>query len=677
MKKLDSRMLEAEEDSCGPQCSCSIGEKEEVKDTSKIRYWITLGLALTISIVVLEVFFDQYDFVDYLLLPVATIVQVILGRPFYLRFFKAIKTGGIGMDALVVMSTSIAYAYSVVSIVSGSHIVFFEASSSVLTIFTIGEYLESRVLRTTSESVRKLFELRPKQATVIRDDGSEQLVDADQIRVGDIVAVRPGERIAADGTVVYGESSVDESMITGESMPVDKISGDSVIGGTVNVNGYIRFRTTKVGEDTVLANIVNTVLQARRSRAPIQRIADRAVRYFVPIVFIIATTASLYWLTGVSQSVSFAITVFATVLVVSCPCALGIATPMVVSLGIDKAARHGVLIKGGEYLERLSKIDTVVFDKTGTLTKGKPEVTDVISFSEEFSRDDVLQIASSTESKSEHPIAQAIVASAYKKGIRILEVSDFVSLTGRGVVSVLRNKKVFVGNPKHVEPSLAEQERIDIKKMESQGKTVVVVSLDGKSVGAVAVADTLRENAAQTVSQLQKLGIEVILMSGDNERTARAIAEKVGIERVFASVPPERKAEEVRKMQAEGRKVAMIGDGINDAPALTQADVGMAMGSGTDIAMSSGHVILVKGDLEHCVYAIKLSRYAMRKIRENLAISFGYNAIAMSIAAGVLYGMTNSLILTPALAALGWIVSDSSVFGNSLLVRKYTSDRIL
>uniref|UniRef100_UPI00307F5146 heavy metal translocating P-type ATPase n=1 Tax=Nitrososphaera sp. TaxID=1971748 RepID=UPI00307F5146 len=439
----------------------------------------------------------------------------------------------------------------------------------------------------------------------------------------------------------------------------------------------IRFRTTKVGEDTVLANIVNTVLQARRSRAPIQRIADRAVRYFVPIVFIIATTASLYWLTGVSQSVSFAITVFATVLVVSCPCALGIATPMVVSLGIDKAARHGVLIKGGEYLERLSKIDTVVFDKTGTLTKGKPEVTDVISFSEEFSRDDVLQIASSTESKSEHPIAQAIVASAYKKGIRILEVSDFVSLTGRGVVSVLRNKKVFVGNPKHVEPSLAEQERIDIKKMESQGKTVVVVSLDGKSVGAVAVADTLRENAAQTVSQLQKLGIEVILMSGDNERTARAIAEKVGIERVFASVPPERKAEEVRKMQAEGRKVAMIGDGINDAPALTQADVGMAMGSGTDIAMSSGHVILVKGDLEHCVYAIKLSRYAMRKIRENLAISFGYNAIAMSIAAGVLYGMTNSLILTPALAALGWIVSDSSVFGNSLLVRKYTSDRIL
>ena len=673
MRKHGSGTLK--EDSCRPQCSCSTeadDREERSEDISKISYRIILGLVFTVVVVVLEVFFDQYGLVDYVLLPLATIVQVVLGRPFYLRFFEAIKARRLTMDALVVMSTSIAYAYSVISIVSGSHVIFFEASSSVLTIFTIGEYLEGRVLRTTSESIRKLFELRPEKGTVIRDDGTEQVIDADQIMLGDIVGVKPGERIAADGIVVHGESSVDESMITGESVPVDKRSGDSVIGGTVNMNGYIRFRTTKVGEDTVLAHIVKTVEEARRSRAPIQRIADRAVQYFVPIVFIIAAAASLYWFIVVSQPVPFAVTVFATVLVVSCPCALGIATPMVVSLGIDKAARHGVLIKGGEYLERLSKIDTVVFDKTGTLTKGKPEVTDVISFSDDFSKDEVLQIASSAESKSEHPIAQAIVTSASSKGIKILEVSEFSSITGKGVVGVLQRRKLFVGSPAHTEQELADHEDRAVKKMESEGKTVVAVLVDGRSVGAVAVADTLRDNAAQTVSRLRRYGIDVILMSGDNERTARAIAEKVGIERVLASVSPERKAEEIGKMQAEGRKVAMIGDGINDAPALTQADVGMAMGSGTDIAISSGHVILVKGDLEHCIYALKLSKYAMRKIRENLAISFAYNAITMSIAAGVLYGITNSLILTPALAALGWIVSDSSVFGNSVLVRRYS-----
>jgi len=695
---------EEEEDEEGKSISCEccmqslpaqakehqgdIGVKERNEDHSRSKLLIIIGLSLTIPLVLLEIFYDS-AITHYILLALATPVQFILGKPFYLRFFRALRLRhGFTTDTLVVLSTSVAYSYSLFSLLadSATATIFFEASASVLTIFTIGEYLEGRVIRTTSESIKNLLALRPKTAVVIRTrndkkgkEEEEIVVDADSIVIGDIVVAKPGDKIAADGVVVYGESSVDESMITGESIPVDKKIGDKVIGATINKNGYIRFRATAVGSHTILASIIEMVERARVSKAPIQRIAGKAVRYFIPIVLFIAAASSIYWLFIAEQSIAFAITIFATVLVVSCPCALGIATPMVVSLGIDKAAREGVLIKGGEYLEKLANIDTVIFDKTGTLTKGKPEVTDVISNNNGYNQYDILQIASSLENRSEHPIAQAIINKASKQSIPTLEVSQFNSISGHGITAFYQEKRIFVGSPttsiattlNNGSSIIPQRLQSEISKLEAEGKTVVAVYIEDKLVGLIAVADTLREDAKHTIDEIKQMNKEVILISGDNERTANAIANKLGINNVLAQVMPETKAQEVKKLQDQGKKVAMIGDGINDAPALTQADVGIAMSSGTDVAMSSGHVILMKSDLYHVLSAFKIGQYSFKKIKQNLAMSFAYNAITISIAAGLLYGVTHSVILTPALAALGWIISDSAVFGNSLLVRKF------
>jgi Cu+-exporting ATPase len=681
-------------------------KKDQIEETTGTCFFnekllIVIGLALTIPIILLETFYDS-AITNYILLALATPVQFILGRPFYLRFFRAIRLRkGFTTDTLVILSTSIAYSYSLFSLLTNSAnnaTIFFEASASVLTIFTIGEYFEGRVLRTTSESIKNLLALRPKTAVVIRtrnngkkgrEDKEEEeiIVDADSIIIGDIVVAKPGDKIAADGIVVYGESSVDESMITGESIPVDKKIGDKVIGATINKNGYIRFKATAVGGHTVLASIIEMVKRARLSKAPVQRIADKAVRYFIPTVLLIAAASSIYWVLIAEQSIAFAITIFATVLVVSCPCALGIATPMVVSLGIDKAAREGILIKGGEYLEKLANIDTVIFDKTGTLTKGKPEVTDVISNNNDdnYSQYEILQIASSIENRSEHPIAQAIISKASEQSIPSLEVSQFNSISGHGVAALYQEKRIFVGNPNATiintiinnSSIIPQRLQSEISRLETEGKTVVAVFIEDKLIGLIAVADTLRDDAKRTINEIkQKMNKEIILMSGDNERTANSIANKLGIKKVLAQVMPETKAQEVKKLQDQGkRKVAMIGDGINDAPALTQADVGIAMGSGTEVAMSSGNIILMKSDLHHVLSALKIGEYSFKKIKQNLAMSFAYNTITISIAAGLLYGVTHSIILTPALAALGWIISDSAVFGNSLLVRKYRPNK--
>jgi Cu+-exporting ATPase len=558
---------------------------------------------------------------------------------------------------------------------SGSHVQFFEASSSVLTIFTIGEYLESRVLKTTSESLRNLLALKPKSAVVIRNGGKEEVIDAENIVVGDTVVTKPGEKIATDGIVVYGESSVDESIITGESIPIDKKTGDTVIGGSINKNGYLQFKATKVGSHTVLASIIGMVKRAKISKAPVQRIADRAVRYFIPIILSIAIASSLYWLFVAHQPISFAVTVFATILVVSCPCALGIATPMVISLGIDGAARHGVLIKAGQYLEKLSSIDTIVFDKTGTLTNGRPEVTDVIP-NNCYTDFELLQLAASAEIKSEHPIAQAIVRKAAEKSIPTLKVSEFNSLTGHGVVASYFEKRIFVGSLRKNDNGtvISQNSLLRIANLESEGKTVVAVFVEDKLVGLIAVADTLRDNAEHVIAEIQHnmKKNDIILMTGDNQRTANAIAKKLGIQKVLSQVLPESKALEIKKLQDQGKKVVMVGDGINDAPALTQADIGIAIGTGTDAALSSGHIILMKSDLLQILYALKIGQYSMKKIKQNLSMSFTYNVVTISIAAGLLYGITNSLVLTPALAALGWVISDSAVFGNSLLVRKFS-----
>lgn len=655
-------------------------EEYEVTESKKLvndKILIVIGLVLTVTIVILELMLPNSFTTGFIMFVLATPVQFLLGKQFYIRFLRAIKNRKrFTTDTLVVLSTSIAYLYSLFTLLSftESH-QFFEASSSVLTIFTIGEYLERRVLKTTNESLKNLLTLKPKAAIVIKD-GREVSVNSDDIIIGDIVIAKPGEKIAVDGIVVDGKTSIDESMITGESIPVDRETGDNVIGGTINKNGYIQFKATKVGSTTVLANIIEIVKKARSSKASVQRIADRAVQYFIPIVLIIAASSALYWYLVAHEPIPFAVTVFATVLVVSCPCALGIATPMVISLAIDKATRHGVLIKGGRYVEELSRVDTVVFDKTGTLTNGKPEVTDIIP-SKDYSASEVLQLASSVEIKSEHPIAQSIVKKATEQTITPLEISEFRSVSGSGVLASFQKKKVFVGNvigrgnDSSQQGSVPEGIKNKITYLESEGKTVVGVFIEDNLTGLIAIADTLRDNARYVIDEIRKMHKDVILMSGDNNRTATAIARELGIDVVLAEVSPENKATEIVKLQNRGKKVMMIGDGINDAPALTQADIGIAMGSGTDVAISSGHIILMKSDLNHVLYTFKLGQYAFKKIKQNLAMSFTYNVVTISIAAGLLYGITNSLILTPALAALGWVISDTAVFGNSLLVRKF------
>lgn len=642
------------------------------ENNPKTKYLIVFGLALTTIIVLLEILFDS-DITNIVLLVLATPVQILLGKSFYVNFYKKIKQKkAFTVDTLVVFSTTIAYVYSMIATFAGSNAPFFEASTSVLTIFTIGEYLESRVTQKTSEGLKELLALKPKTATVIRN-GKEEQINSDEIKIGDIIAVKPGEKIATDGIITHGYSAVDESMITGESIPVDKKEGDEIIGGTINTNGYLQFKASKVGQDTVLANIVEMVEKAKTSKAHVQRIADRAVRYFIPIVFIIAIFSSLYWLLVAQEPIHFVVTVFATILVVSCPCALGIATPMVVSLGIDKGTKQGILIKGGEYLEKLSSIDTIIFDKTGTLTKGKPEVTDVIS-NEEYDESKVLQLAHSIEIKSDHPIAHAIVKKAEQKNITALELSEFNAISGKGVIAYHAGKRIFVGGPRYHKVRISQTMKHRISILESDGKTVVVVILDDNLIGIIAVADTLRDNAKQVINEIKQMGKNVIMMSGDNKRTANAIGQELGIDNVLAEVLPETKAQEVEKLQNQGKKVIMVGDGINDAPALTQADVGIAIGSGTDVAMAAGHVILMKSDLQNVVFALKIGKYSMKKIKQNLIISFSYNAITIPIAAGILFGFTNSLILTPGLAALGWIISDGSVFGNSLLMKRFMRD---
>ncbi len=662
-------------------------EEEKKKRDKKAKTLIIIGLVLTIPLVVVELL-QFYDILsesivfDFFLLSLATPVQILLGRPFYKRFYNSLKKKrSFTVDTLVVLSTSVAYIYSIIAIFTNQDARFFEASASVLTIFTIGNYVESRVLGTTSESIKRLVSLQPKTAIIVTTDGNQKTVDINDLAIGNVFIVKPGDNIATDGVVLHGESSIDESMITGESSLIDKKTGDKVIGGTTNKNGYLHIKATSVGSQTVLANIVEMVRQAKASKPSIQRIADKCAKYFVPIVFAIALASSIYWLIIVDVPIQFGITVFATILVVSCPCALGIATPMVISLGIGKAAKDGILIKGGKYFEKLASIDTIVFDKTGTLTKGRPEVTDIIP-NDGYDKYYLLQLASSSEIKSEHPIAQAIVKKAHEKNMPVLEISDFNAIAGYGIVAKYQKKMIFVGNSRtttnipinnnaFLKTRIPKELESKIFELESECKTVVTVLIEGNIIGLIAVADTIRENAVDMVKQLHLMGKEVILLTGDNERTANAIGKKLDIKNVFFQVLPQGKAEKIKDLQNEKKVVAMVGDGINDAPALTQADIGLAMSSGTDVAMNAGNIILMKNDLSDIVFVFKLAKYSMKKIKQNLTISFAYNSIAISIAAGLLYGITNSLVLTPALAAVGWIISDSLVFGNSLLVKKF------
>ncbi len=550
--------------------------------------------------------------------------------------------------------------------------VYFEAAAVIVTLVLLGQVLELRARRRTGAAIRELLSLAPPTAWIVRD-GQERKIPLEEVRQGDILRIRPGEKIAVDGKITDGKSTVDESMITGEPMPVEKQKDDPVIGGTVNQTGSFLMVAEKVGQDTVLSQIVNMVADAQRSRAPIQKIADAVAGYFVPAVVVIAAVTFLVWLLAAPEqpALAWAFVNAVAVLIIACPCALGLATPMSIMVGIGRGAKEGVLIKSAEVLETLEKIDTVVVDKTGTLTEGRPKLTECFP-AQSFSEKDLLRLAASVEQNSEHPLARAIVAGAKERRLTIPTVEQFDSVTGDGVHGNVEGKTILIGKrsllaDKKVQDLARLDDRAD--ELQKQGRTVMFVAVDQQFAGLLAVSDPVKTSTPEAVRTLHNLGLRIIMLTGDNEKTARVVAEKLGIDEFHAGVRPEDKRERIKALRAEGRKVAMAGDGINDAPALAEADVGIAMGTGTDVAIESSGVTLVKGDLRGIVKAIELSRRTMRNIRQNLFFALIYNALGVPIAAGILYPISHHLLLNPMIAAAAMSLSSVSVVGNALRLR--------
>lgn len=632
-----------------------VSERKDIKDEVKSgwqRFW--LGLILTLPVWIISIFFYDPKW-NILLFLIATPVQIILGWPFYRGAYFSLKQKTADMNILVSLSTSAAYIYSFFSTFFIKGQVFYEASTVILTTITLGMLLEKISQNKVGETIKKLMELEPKAAKIIRN-GKEAEVLPSQIKKDDIVIVRPGEKIPADGIIIEGISAIEESMITGESLPVDKKIGDNVFGATINKTGILKLRATKIGEESVLFQIIKLVEDAQRSRAPIQRMADKIVAWFVPVVIIIATTSFFVWYFVQGSSFLFSLTALISVLVISCPCALGIATPTAIMVGTSKGAEAGILIKGGEFLEKIGKITTVVFDKTGTLTKGKPRVTDVSG--------DVLQMAASLAENSSHPLDVAIAKEARERNINLLPVQGFEAIAGKGLRGRIGGKEVLLGNRRFVFGDIG-------KELEQQGKTVILLSIDGKLKGFLAIADTLKENSKTAIEKLKKNNLEIIMITGDNRKTAEAVGRQLGIENILSEVLPQDKEAEIEKLQKQGKVVAAVGDGINDAPMLARADVGIAMGAGTDIAKETGGIILVKDEIQDVVKAINLSKETLLKIKQNIFLAFIYNILAIPIAAGLFYYWLGFL-LRPEIAALAMILSDISVIGNSLLLRRYS-----
>jgi Cu+-exporting ATPase len=597
-----------------------------------------------------------------------TPVQFIGGWGFYKGAWNAIKSRSINMDFLIALGTSVAYFYSVavmffpevLPIQVSERDVYFEVSAVIIAFVLLGKYMEEIIKKHSSAAVRKLLDLKPATAHVIRDN-QEMEVPADSVSINEIVVVRPGEKIPTDGTVTEGNTSVDESMLTGESMPVEKVFGSTVIGGTLNRSGMIKYLTTRVGSETALAQIIKLVEEAQASTAPIQRLADKVTIYFVPAVVSAAILAFAGW--WIAGNFPQGLLAFIAVLIIACPCALGIATPAALMVGVGKGAELGILIRGGEILERAQNLNTVVFDKTGTLTRGEPALTDVIPFGS-FTENEVLAYAAATEVGSEHPLGQAIVKGAHQRNLSIPAVADFEAISGHGIRGDVNGKKVLLGNRR-----LLRGESIDIKdaehlmiSLEASGKTAMLVGLDYKLIGIVAVADTLKPEAKEAITQLKNINVEVVMLTGDNQQTADWIAKQLGIDRVIAEVLPSDKAKVIKELQGQGKVVAMVGDGVNDAPALAAADIGIAIGSGSDVAKETGGIILMKNDVRDVVSGIKLSRITMRKIKQNLFWAFIYNSVGVPIAA---FGLLNPIVAAAAMA-----LSSLSVIINSALLKK-------
>ncbi len=608
----------------------------------------------------------------------ATPVQFWAGLAFYRATIPALKHRTANMDTLVVIGTTVAYLYSVVVTVFPLFVLsagleampYFDVSTIVIGLILLGRYFEAKAKGQTSEAIKKLIGLQAKTARVVRN-GKEIDIPVEQVQIGDILRVRPGEKIPVDGTITQGESSIDESMVTGESMPVDKAKGDVVIGSTINKTGSFLFKANKVGQDTMLAQIVKLVQEAQGSKAPIQRLADTISAYFVPIVIMLAIGTFVVWFDfGPAPALLKALLNMVAVLIIACPCAMGLATPTAIMVGTGKGAENGILIKNAESLETAHKIKTIIFDKTGTLTKGKPEVTDLIPLNN-HSKEKVLVLAGSLEKGSEHSLAEAILARAEKEKVELQDVKNFKAVPGHGIEGLIKNQSIFFGNRR-----LMEKEKVNvgiaedrIQSLEKEGKTVMMLSADGKLAGLVAVADPIKESAREGVEALRAMGIEVVMVTGDNQRTADAIAKQIGIDRVLAEVLPQDKETEVRKIQREGKSVAMVGDGINDAPALAAANIGIAMGSGTDVAIESADFTLINKDLRTIAKSVKLSKRIMSTIRMNLFWAFGYNVILIPVAMGVLYPLFH-ILLNPILASAAMALSSVSVVTNSLRLKR-------
>ncbi len=662
------------------------GENPELTDMRK-RFWF--GLVLTLPVFILEMgshIFDLHHYIssalsNWIQLVLATPVVLWAGKPFFERGWASLKTRNLNMFTLIAMGTGVAWLYSIVATLApgifpeafrqdGTVAVYFEASAVITVLVLLGQVLELKAREQTGGAIRALLDLAPKTARRVNENGEDEDVPLDQIKVGDLLRVRPGEKVPLDGIVAEGRSAVDESMVTGESMPVKKEQESKVIGGTMNQTGSFVMQTQRVGKDTMLSQIVHMVAEAQRSRAPIQRLADIVASWFVPAVILVAILAFIIWgIYGPSPAFSYALIVAVSVLIIACPCALGLATPMSIMVGVGKGAQAGVLIKNAEALERIEKVDTLVIDKTGTLTKGKPTVTKIVA-ANTFAENDLLALAASLEQGSEHPLAHAIVMAAKDRGLDFAAPDAFDSPTGKGVVGKVNGQDIALGNV-----MLMEEKAVDVSSLSTQadelrsdGATVIFIAVDHQAAGILAIADPIKETTPNAIKEIQRQGIHVVMLTGDNRRTAEAVAKTLGIEKVEAEILPEDKGKIVKKLRDEGRIVAMAGDGTNDAPALAAADVGIAMGTGTDVAMESAGVTLLKGDLTGIVRARKLSVATMRNIRQNLFFAFIYNTAGVPIAAGILYPFFG-ILLSPIIAAAAMSLSSVSVISNALRLR--------
>ncbi|MDI1240761.1 MAG: heavy metal translocating P-type ATPase [bacterium] len=660
--------------------------------TAKRKFIVAAVLSVPVLVIAMShgtISWLNFKGVNWLQLILTTPVVLYSGRHFYTGAWAAFKHRAADMNTLIAVGTGTAFIYSVAATVfpswfataghadhAGTIPVYFEAAAVIIALILLGNLLESRAKGRTGEAIRKLVGLQPKTATVIRN-GEEIEVATDSVLKGDIVVVRPGEKVAVDGIVTEGSSAIDESMLTGESIPVEKRAGDEVFAATMNKTGAFHFRATKVGKDTALQQIVQLVRDAQGSKPPIAKLADKISGIFTPVVISIAIATFVVWFVAASPEVRFtmALVNFVSVLIIACPCALGLATPTAIMVGTGKGAELGILIKGGDSLETAHKLDTVVLDKTGTITKGEPSLTDVVAF--DFDENELLRLIASAEDSSEHPLASAIVAGAKERGLELVRAEKFNAVEGRGVEAVVDERSVLLGNERlmrersiSVDAGMTET----LTRLANEGKTPMFAAVDGKLAGIVAVADTVKEESKVAIAELKRMGLTVVMMTGDNKRTGDAVAKEVGVDRVIAEVLPDGKSSEIKRLQAEGRTVAMVGDGINDAPALAQADVGIAIGTGTDVAIEASDITLIRGDLRGVTTAIGLSKATIRTVKQNLFWAFIYNVIGIPIAAGALYPLFGWL-LSPIIASAAMSLSSVSVVTNSLRLRNFRDTR--